>query len=916
MKIALVIIPLGAIVGCSGFRSPIDKQPLRLSPGPGRERFQPRLRDDRLAPAAPRPPRDDVSVGLFRDLLKKFKGGDDDEKKKSSDESSALDPSSAALDNGGQTGDSASVNTDDEPVEKEASPFFATTGEEGLPGETTSIESEVGELAAPVADMTPVESKEEESAALVDLSVEIIVEEEVTSPRSKAEQLRAQAARIRLEADKRQVELTLEKIAKLNSKLESLRKKDKFDAKDQKSLEEELQRLKSQLTTDEKGEIRPVAVPVAVTSESSDTSSSTSSVSKSDRVSDTPLLTPPSLSIEEMEERVKRFQDAPEFMKVLVAKTLGFGVDGDTPGAVNRLNATDIVQKMYDDEIDYESIASDSASDSEKEKARATVERAYENSKDNGKPVFTEEQIQAKVKELEDVPKIFKGILDKEFNDTEMALMLLEQDWEDEQRKKKKGGGFFDLFGGKGDKEEKGEIGRDGERLDLGNRGSFSRLFSDDETGAGKSDLSFMMESLYPQSTRKEDQTPDKRQVDTFLNDVVAPTKAFIPNSDPISVPGGWIIRGQNECGSGDELIEKLDRRIANDARLRDNISFFVLKDPFPNQEETVMLDPLNWPQVLYVAGPDVARDPAVILRTAISGIGIATAWYGSIAPFLANSKLLDRATAAMELADAGMPTDLSWLTEMSVPLFLSFFALQLTHEAAHLAVAKSRNFEITIPTLVPSIMSGITSSITSLKTSPKNKQELIEFAVAGPLSGMIASILVLCYGLVLTATADSATVQMFPGLPLAVLRQSSLGGGLIDIFLGNGVLNVPSSAEGAQALATTLIALHPLAVAGFISLVVNALALVPVGRTDGGRVSMALFGRSGTQAVTFVSLASLFILGLQSDLLLFYFAFIVFCQSELEIPLRNEVDDVDLSRVILASFAGFLMLLTLIPMS
>ena len=80
------------------------------------------------------------------------------------------------------------------------------------------------------------------------------------------------------------------------------------------------------------------------------------------------------------------------------------------------------------------------------------------------------------------------------------------------------------------------------------------------------------------------------------------------------------------------------------------------------------MLNPLDWPQVLFVAGPDVARDPAVIVRTVISAVGIATAWYGSIYPFLANSKLLDRATEAMELSDAGMPTDLSWLSDMSIP--------------------------------------------------------------------------------------------------------------------------------------------------------------------------------------------------------------------------------------------------------
>ncbi len=51
--------------------------------------------------------------------------------------------------------------------------------------------------------------------------------------------------------------------------------------------------------------------------------------------------------------------------------------------------------------------------------------------------------------------------------------------------------------------------------------------------------------------------------------------------------------------------------------------------------------------------------DPCLYLTLAfvyfrISATGIATAWYASIYPFLANSKLLDRATEAMELSDAG----------------------------------------------------------------------------------------------------------------------------------------------------------------------------------------------------------------------------------------------------------------------
>jgi len=65
-----------------------------------------------------------------------------------------------------------------------------------------------------------------------------------------------------------------------------------------------------------------------------------------------------------------------------------------------------------------------------------------------------------------------------------------------------------------------------------------------------------------------------------------------------------------------------------------------------------------------------------------------------------------------------------------------------------------------------------------------------------------------------------------------------------------------------------------------------------------------------------FFTSAALLIQGLYgSDLLLFFFSFVVLFQGEMEIPQRNEVDDVDFSRVLLATGAGFLVLLTLIPM-
>ena len=84
-------------------------------------------------------------------------------------------------------------------------------------------------------------------------------------------------------------------------------------------------------------------------------------------------------------------------MKVVVAKVIGYGVDDATSGSVNKLNSTAIVEKLWKDEVDYEKIITqqDVPNESDKENARALLERAYTNS--NGESEFTDEQIKAKV---------------------------------------------------------------------------------------------------------------------------------------------------------------------------------------------------------------------------------------------------------------------------------------------------------------------------------------------------------------------------------------------------------------------------------------------------------------------------------------------------------------------------------------
>lgn len=117
----------------------------------------------------------------------------------------------------------------------------------------------------------------------------------------------------------------------------------------------------------------------------------------------------------------------------------------------------------------------------------------------------------------------------------------------------------------------------------------------------------------------------------------------------------------------------------------------------------------------------------------------------------------------------------------------------------------------------------GVFGTITPIKSPPPTLRSLFDFAMTGPLVGMSVSIAFFIYGLSLTQSMDLNEVVDLPALPIFMLRASSLGGGLIELFLGNGALTQGTDLQG-------ILPLHPFAIAGFLGVMSNALALLPLG--------------------------------------------------------------------------------------
>jgi len=705
-------------------------------------------------------------------------------------------------------------------------------------------------------------------------------------PQVEAERLRAAAEKVRLEAEKMEVTLTIEKIAKLEKELGS--KVVEKDPDRASQIRRDIDSLKRKLSGEDVASA-PAPKPTAKKVEDEEEDRGSEPVGQSSLVTATAVSQPEyePMAADELEARVQKYVQSPKFMKEIVAKTAGIDFMD-----ISEVNATALVLQLYEDELKYLDI----------QKGMTGKEQQM--------PQFSQKQIDEKVKELEVVPQFVKNFYGKnKDNDTAIAIQMLETEYESDNLRRQ----LMRAMEANAEEEREAPTKSPSSRSKSDEETFGSTLFGEAFDQAQKTETEKMVEALFPPSTRKEGATPSQAQANILMADVLTKIKLFSPSGKPEPVPGGFIIRGTNQFDSGQELIDAIDSAIAN-SRVKEQLLVNYVGDPTPVTDEQMLASERN--PVLFVTSTDVTLERNRFLLAGVTSLAIGTSWYTSLYPFLLNPTLLKSSEEQLNLANAGMEYDLGFLTDIAVPLFASFMGVQVAHEAAHWVVASAKKMEITFPTLVPSLVTGITSSITALKKSPKNKQDLFDFAIAGPLTGVVISCALIFLGCGLTASLDSAAYSQLPGLPLAVLRQSALAGGIIEYVLGEGLLSVPASAAGTEALADINISLHPFAIAGFFGLLVNAINLVPFGRTDGGRVSLALFGRSGAQAAGLFALIALFIQGLfSSDLLLFYFAFITFFQSEAEIPCRNEVDDITFGRVLLATLSGVLVLLSLIPM-
>ena len=228
-------------------------------------------------------------------------------------------------------------------------------------------------------------------------------------------------------------------------------------------------------------------------------------------------------------------------------------------------------------------------------------------------------------------------------------------------------------------------------------------------------------------------------------------------------------------------------------------------------------------------------------------------------------------------------------------------------HELAHYVVARRRHLDASLPYFMPvppPFILGTLGAFISIREPFPDKKALFDVGAAGPLAGFAASIPITVVGLYLSIHA--------PVVPVTYCGVTVLGTNYAQLVIGTGLFWQVFSLFLPPSLAN----LHPLALAGWVGILVTAINLLPAGQLDGGHVFRALFG-DRTRFVSYAAVILLFGLGLFYVGWLFFAVLVLFLGLRHPPPL-NDITPIGTGRYIVGGLVAAILVsgFVVIPLS
>lgn len=261
-------------------------------------------------------------------------------------------------------------------------------------------------------------------------------------------------------------------------------------------------------------------------------------------------------------------------------------------------------------------------------------------------------------------------------------------------------------------------------------------------------------------------------------------------------------------------------------------------------------------------------------------------------------------------------------------PFAASMIAILGAHEFGHYLMGRYHGVHVTLPYFIPMPFSpfGTMGAFINMKEPPKNRRQLLDIGIAGPLAGLVVALPVLFLGLSLSKI-DQLPLTPLPGTSLS-LEGNSVLYLFMKFFVFGRLLPAPPSYGDLSPLLYWVryfftgqpfpmggidVMLHPVAMAGWAGLLVTAMNLIPAGQLDGGHILYVLFGRRNAQRLYPLILVALALLGLVWTGW-WLWAVIIFMVGRFYAEPLDQITPLDNRRKLLAVLALVVFFLTFTP--
>ncbi|ERT08259.1 peptidase M50 family protein [Lyngbya aestuarii BL J] len=246
--------------------------------------------------------------------------------------------------------------------------------------------------------------------------------------------------------------------------------------------------------------------------------------------------------------------------------------------------------------------------------------------------------------------------------------------------------------------------------------------------------------------------------------------------------------------------------------------------------------------------------------------------------------------------------SDPSWLLK-GLPYALALMAILGIHKSVHYLAARYYQIRPTLPYFIPvPFFPGTFGAFMQIRSPLPHRRALFDVSIAGPWAGFIATLPILIWGL-----AHSTVVPIPPdGTGIFNVNAIDPRFSLLLTVLSKLIL-------GTQLTATHAIDLHPVAIAGYLGLILTAFHFLPIGLCDGGHMIHAMMGQRTSMAIGQVSRILILVLGFTRQEFL-YLAIILFLLPLNDEPALNDVSELNNIRDFIGLLTLALLLVILLP--